>query len=108
MTPALAFLFCCFTLASTPCHSGDGCLRYPLIPGFKTVRLYHILLGITQLKGVCNSKSILVEKDIPLDVDAGFLTVTDTNPIDTESYGCIPPSQPPTYILFLSEFFFHT
>ncbi|KAF8464331.1 ribosome biogenesis regulatory protein-domain-containing protein, partial [Russula ochroleuca] len=32
-------------------------------------------------------KSILVEKDIPPDVDAGFLTVTDTNPLDTESYG---------------------
>ncbi|KAF8497553.1 ribosome biogenesis regulatory protein-domain-containing protein [Russula emetica] len=31
-------------------------------------------------------KSILVEKDIPPDVDAGFLTVTDTNPLDKESY----------------------
>lgn len=27
-----------------------------------------------------------VEKDIPLEVDAGFLTVTDLNPIDVESY----------------------
>ncbi|KAF8270491.1 ribosome biogenesis regulatory protein-domain-containing protein [Lactarius quietus] len=32
------------------------------------------------------SKSIFIEKDIPLDVDAGFLTVTDSNPIDKESY----------------------
>lgn len=31
-------------------------------------------------------KSILVEKDIPPDVDTGFLTVTDTNPLDRESY----------------------
>ncbi|KAI0258491.1 ribosome biogenesis regulatory protein-domain-containing protein [Gloeopeniophorella convolvens] len=31
-------------------------------------------------------KSILVEKDIPLDIDTGFLTVTDTNPTDKESY----------------------
>ncbi|KAH9989115.1 RRS1-domain-containing protein [Russula vinacea] len=34
-----------------------------------------------------NRKSTLVEKDIPPDVDAGFLTVTDTNPLDPESYG---------------------
>ncbi|KAI0685998.1 RRS1-domain-containing protein [Cytidiella melzeri] len=31
-------------------------------------------------------KAITVEKDIPLEVDAGFLTVTDLNPIDVESY----------------------
>ncbi|KAI0312590.1 RRS1-domain-containing protein [Amylostereum chailletii] len=31
-------------------------------------------------------KSITVEKDIPLEVDAGFLTVTDPNPIDKEEY----------------------
>ncbi|OBZ70190.1 Ribosome biogenesis regulatory [Grifola frondosa] len=31
-------------------------------------------------------KSVLVEKDIPLEVDTGFLTVTDLNPVDTESY----------------------
>jgi len=31
-----------------------------------------------------------VEKDIPPDIDAGFLTVTDTNAIDKESYECAP------------------
>ncbi|KAI0060850.1 RRS1-domain-containing protein [Artomyces pyxidatus] len=31
-------------------------------------------------------KSVLVEKDIPLEIDTGFLTVTDLNPIDNESY----------------------
>ncbi|TFY82761.1 hypothetical protein EWM64_g1254 [Hericium alpestre] len=31
-------------------------------------------------------KSVTVEKDIPLEVDVGFLTVTDLNPIDKESY----------------------
>ncbi|KAF9232163.1 ribosome biogenesis regulatory protein-domain-containing protein [Melanogaster broomeanus] len=31
-------------------------------------------------------QSITVEKETPLDVDAGFLTVTDLNPIDDESY----------------------
>ncbi|KAF8555386.1 RRS1-domain-containing protein [Imleria badia] len=31
-------------------------------------------------------QSITVEKDTPLDVDPGFLTVTDANPIDHESY----------------------
>jgi hypothetical protein len=40
------------------------------------------------LKGACGRKSVLVEKDIPPDVDAGFLTVTDTNPLDKESYEC--------------------
>lgn len=31
-------------------------------------------------------QSVTVEKDTPLDVDAGFLTVTDLNPIDEDSY----------------------
>nr|VWP01800.1 AHL receptor (Quorum sensing LuxR family sensor regulator) [Ganoderma boninense] len=31
-------------------------------------------------------KAVLVEKDIPLEVDSGFLAVTDLNPIDAESY----------------------
>ncbi|PIL37382.1 hypothetical protein GSI_01076 [Ganoderma sinense ZZ0214-1] len=31
-------------------------------------------------------KAVLVEKDIPLEVDSGFLTVTDLNTIDAESY----------------------
>ena len=34
------------------------------------------------------SQSVTVEKDTPLDVDAGFLTVTDSNPIDEDSYKC--------------------
>jgi regulator of ribosome biosynthesis len=35
---------------------------------------------------VSKHKSTLVEKDVPLDVDAGFLTVTDPSLIDKESY----------------------
>ncbi|TFK94225.1 RRS1-domain-containing protein [Polyporus arcularius HHB13444] len=31
-------------------------------------------------------KAVTVEKDIPLEIDAGFLTVTDLNPVDKESY----------------------
>ncbi|PCH40897.1 RRS1-domain-containing protein [Wolfiporia cocos MD-104 SS10] len=31
-------------------------------------------------------KAVTVEKDIPLVIDAGFLTVTDLNPVDAESY----------------------
>ena len=31
-------------------------------------------------------QAIVVEKEIPLEVDAGFLTVTDPNPIDEDSY----------------------
>ena len=31
-------------------------------------------------------KAITVEKEIPLEVDVGYLTVTDLNPIDQESY----------------------
>ncbi|KAF7981697.1 hypothetical protein HWV62_32266 [Athelia sp. TMB] len=31
-------------------------------------------------------QSVTVEKDTPLDVDAGFLTITDSNPIDEPSY----------------------
>lgn len=33
-----------------------------------------------------NRKSIAVEREIPLETDTGFLTVTDLNPIDSESY----------------------
>jgi hypothetical protein len=40
------------------------------------------------------SKSILVQKDLPLDVDSGFLTVTDPNTIDKESYECAFPPLP--------------
>ena len=32
------------------------------------------------------SKATAVDKEIPLEVDTGFLTVTDLNPIDAESY----------------------
>jgi hypothetical protein len=49
-----------------------------------------ILSFFTLLKGVCCRQSLIVEKDIPPDVDAGFLTVTDTNTIDKESYECAP------------------
>ena len=31
-------------------------------------------------------KSINVEKDVPLETDTGYLTVTDLNPVDEESY----------------------
>ncbi|KAI0660737.1 ribosome biogenesis regulatory protein-domain-containing protein [Cubamyces menziesii] len=31
-------------------------------------------------------KAVTVEKEIPLEVDTGFLTVTDLNPVDAESY----------------------
>ncbi|KAF8239058.1 RRS1-domain-containing protein [Tricholoma matsutake] len=34
-------------------------------------------------------QSIKVEKEIPLEVDAGFLSVTDLNPVDEESYNAI-------------------
>jgi regulator of ribosome biosynthesis len=36
----------------------------------------------------CHRKSILVERDIPSDIDTAFLTVTDTTTIDKESYEC--------------------
>lgn len=32
------------------------------------------------------SQSVTVEKETPLEVDAGLLMVTDLNPIDEESY----------------------
>ena len=59
----------------------------------------------TSLKAFCRRKSTLVEKDIPPDVDTGFLTVTDTNPLDTESYGCILLSILLHTNLFLTHFF---
>ena len=37
------------------------------------------------------SQSITVDKETPLDIDAGFLTVTDLNPIDEESYSYVLP-----------------
>ncbi|KAL4076365.1 hypothetical protein J3A83DRAFT_2190666 [Scleroderma citrinum] len=36
-------------------------------------------------------QSIPVEKEIPLDIDVGFLTVTDLNPVDDESYVYVQP-----------------
>jgi hypothetical protein len=52
--------------------------------------MIYIISNSTLLKVVCCRKSVLVERDIPLDVDAGFLTVTDTNAVDKESYECAP------------------
>ena len=49
---------------------------------------------LTPFKCACGSKSILVEKDLPVDVDAGFLTVTDPNVIDKESYESVLPPFP--------------
>ncbi|KAI6042803.1 ribosome biogenesis regulatory protein-domain-containing protein [Pisolithus marmoratus] len=45
-------------------------------------------MDVSNLLAAQTSKfqSIAVEKDTPLDVDAGFLTVTDLNPIDEDSY----------------------
>jgi len=37
-------------------------------------------------KHSASQKSITVEKEVPLEIDAGFLTVTDLNHIDHESY----------------------
>jgi hypothetical protein len=33
-----------------------------------------------------DSQSNVPEKDIPFEIDAGLLTVTDPNPIDVEAY----------------------
>ncbi len=38
----------------------------------------------------CNSQSVTVEKETPFQVDPGLLLITDPNPIDEESYKCIP------------------
>ncbi|THV08245.1 RRS1-domain-containing protein [Dendrothele bispora CBS 962.96] len=45
-------------------------------------------MDVSKILASHNAKldSIKVEKETPLDVDAGFLTVTDPNPIDEESY----------------------
>lgn len=51
----------------------------------------HILSFLIQIHRralAINRKTILVERDIPPDVDAGSLTVTDTTAIDKESYEC--------------------
>ena len=53
-----------------------------------------ILFALPFLKVSLCRKSILVERDIPLDVDAGFLTVTDTNQLDKESYTCVTLPHP--------------
>jgi hypothetical protein len=64
----------------------DGCLRHSHIASLKTVRFLCYPTDLPLLKGDYGRKSILVEKDIPPEVDAGFLTVTDINPLDKESY----------------------
>ncbi|KAG8219020.1 ribosome biogenesis regulatory protein-domain-containing protein [Butyriboletus roseoflavus] len=50
--------------------------------------LHHRKMDVSNLLASHAAKiqSITVEKDTPLDVDTGFLTVTDLNPIDVESY----------------------
>jgi len=35
---------------------------------------------------VFSSQSVSVDKENPLEIDAGLLTVTDLNPIDEEAY----------------------
>jgi hypothetical protein len=42
--------------------------------------------GIVFGANLFHSQSITVEKGIPFDVDTGFLTVTDLNPIDEDFY----------------------
>ncbi len=37
------------------------------------------------------SQPIEVEKETPLEVDAGYLAVTDPNPIDEEGYKYVAP-----------------
>ena len=60
--------------------------------GKQSVRLifhqYHSLKSCRPFR-----KAVLVEKDIPLEVDAGFLTATDLNPIDAESYEYVNPQR---------------
>ena len=46
----------------------------------------HILQSLAFHSGDLCRKAVTVEKDISLEVDAGFLTVTDLNPVDKESY----------------------
>jgi hypothetical protein len=48
----------------------------------------HPLLSysVPSLTNPLSSHSAAVEKDIPLEVDAGLLAVTDTNPMDEEAY----------------------
>jgi regulator of ribosome biosynthesis len=39
------------------------------------------------------SKSIAVEKEIPIEIDAGLLCATDLNPVDEELYKYAGPAQ---------------
>ena len=44
---------------------------------------FHCSLYSTE---VLSRQSVTVDKDVPLEVDIGFLTATDLNPVDEESY----------------------
>jgi hypothetical protein len=77
-------------------HHPDGCLGYPSISGLQTVRSVQYSLPLKIAETCLPQKIYLVEKDVPLDVDAGFLTITDPNPIDKESYEYVPYPNSPT------------
>lgn len=62
----------------------NGCIGHSLKAFGKPVRAQKRPVT-TPNHSVCR-KSVTVEKEIPLEIDAGFLTVTDLNPIDHESY----------------------
>lgn len=57
----------------------------------------YVPLTLLILSYFFTSQAVTVEKDIPLEVDAGYLTVTDLNPTDPELYSYAHLSNPPLF-----------
>lgn len=71
--------FCAF------CLGCDGCLKYSSGTGGEEVCAGPQLGGFQLLK-FHHSSAVTVEKGINLEVDVGYLAVTDPNPVDEEEY----------------------
>jgi hypothetical protein len=67
--------------------TSDGRLQHPSFTCSKIASLSTVLCAYLTIH---SSQSITVEKETPLEVDPGFLSVTDLNPIDEESYKSVP------------------
>lgn len=81
----------------------DGCLEYTefscceIVSKLKPSNRHGALTPLV-------SKSTAVEKETPLEVDTGYLTVTDLNAVDEESYRYTSNSNilPPSFLTALS------
>ena len=80
-----------------------GCIKHPRRTGSKTVCYFSSSIWTSRTLESLNGNfywyfielfrnEVTVEKGIDLVVDAGYLTVTDPNPIDESEFKYVPPT----------------